>query len=74
MVTLEEELKINLQNPLALVLAALTVILYILLFATYTFNRLDPTVLNMSMPLFYALLLWAAIAVIIAVAAYKVWR
>ncbi len=69
----EEELKIGLENPLALVLAALTVILYLLLFAIYGFNRPDPTVLNMSMPLLYALLLWTAVVVVVVVAAYKVW-
>ncbi|MDM7275410.1 MAG: hypothetical protein P3X22_004730 [Thermoprotei archaeon] len=72
--TLEDELKVKLENPLALILTVLTIIAYILLFAVYTFNRPDPTVLNMSMPLLYALLLWVAIAVIIVVAAYKLWR
>lgn len=71
---LEEELKVNLKSPLALVLTALTVILYLLLFAIFLFNRPDPTIFNMSMPLLYALLLWVAIAIVVVVSAHKVWR
>jgi uncharacterized protein (DUF983 family) len=73
-VSLEEELKISFKEPLSLLLAAITVIVYVGLLLVYLFNRSDATLINMSPPLLYTLTLWVALMVVVFVAAWKVWR
>jgi hypothetical protein len=73
-VSLEEELKISFKEPLSLLLAAITVIVYIGLLLVYLFNRSDATLFNMSPPLLYTLTLWIALMVVVFAAAWKVWR
>jgi hypothetical protein len=73
-VSLEEELRVSFKEPLSLLLAAITVIVYVGLLLVYLFNRSDATLFNMSPPLLYTLTLWVALMVVVFVAAWKVWR
>lgn len=70
----EEELKVKFENPISIILTIVVVLAYILLFAVYLFNRPDPSILNMSLPLLYSLILWFIVAVAVVVAAVLVWR
>ncbi len=72
--SLEEELKISFKEPLSLLLAAITVIVYVGLLLVYLFNRSDAILFNMSPPLLYTLTLWVALMVVVLVAAWRVWR
>jgi hypothetical protein len=73
-VSLEEELRVSFKEPLSLLLAAITVIVYVGLLLVYLFNRSDATLFNMSPPLLYTLTLWVALMVVVFVAAWRVWR
>jgi hypothetical protein len=73
-VSLEEELRVSFKEPLSLLLAVITVIVYVGLLLVYLFNRSDATLFNMSPPLLYTLTLWVALMVVVFVAAWRVWR
>lgn len=70
----EEELRITFRESLSIILTLIVVIVYLGLFAVYAFNRPDATLLNMSPPLLYTIILWFILIASLVIAAWKVWR
>jgi len=56
------------------IVLALFAVLYALIFAVYLHNDVEPFVLGVSFPYFYATAIYIAIVLLLIFAAVKVWR
>jgi hypothetical protein len=62
------------RKPLDIALTVAFVVFYVLIFAVYAVNSVEPMVLGLSFAYFYSLVLWVVGMAIVVASAKFVWR
>jgi hypothetical protein len=70
----EIESHLRFRRPVDLALTVVFVVFYVLIFAVYAVNSVEPMVLGLSFTYFYSLVLWVLGMAIVVTAAKVAWR